>query len=98
MSGIFNYFRKRVKMMQYTYKPRGVCSRAITFELEAGIVKNVRFSGGCNGNTQGIAALVDGMPIDEVIRRLQHIDCNGKGTSCPDQLANALIQAGKSVG
>ena len=84
--------------MQYTYKPRGVCSRAITFELENGIVKNVWFSGGCNGNTQGISALVDGMPIDEVIHRLQHIDCNGKGTSCPDQLANALIQAKQQAG
>ena len=77
-------------MSQYTYTPRGVCPRQITFETEDGKVKNVRFLGGCNGNTQGIASLVEGMEIKEVINRLKGTDCGGKGTSCPDQLALAL--------
>ena len=77
--------------MQYITK--GTCSRAITFDLDGDIVKNVQFIGGCNGNTQGVATLVEGMDVHEVIRRLEGIDCNGRGTSCPDQLANALRQA-----
>lgn len=72
------------------YKPQGVCSQAIDIEVEDGIVKSVRFQGGCNGNTQGIAALVQGMPAEEVIRRLEGIKCGFKDTSCPDQLAKAL--------
>lgn len=72
------------------YKPQGVCSQAIDIEVEDGIVKSVRFQGGCNGNTQGIAALVQGMPAEEVIRRLEGIRCGFKDTSCPDQLAKAL--------
>jgi len=77
-------------MGKYTFTPRGVCSRQIAFEIEDGIVKSCHFTGGCNGNTQGIASLVQGMEIDEVIKRLKGLDCNGKGTSCPDQLAAAL--------
>lgn len=77
-------------MAKYTYEPSGVCSVQIDFEVEDGIVKNVRFTRGCNGNTQGIGALVEGMQIDEVIKRLKGTDCNGRGTSCPDQLARAL--------
>ena len=77
--------------MQYITK--GTCSRAITFDLDGDIVRNVQFIGGCNGNTQGVATLVEGMDVHEVIRRLEGIDCNGRGTSCPDQLANALRQA-----
>ncbi len=77
-------------MAEYTYTPKGVCSRQITFETDNGIVKNVKFFGGCNGNTQGIASLVEGMEIKEVIKRLKGTDCNGKRTSCPDQLAQAL--------
>ncbi len=69
---------------------RGTCSRAIDFEVENNIVKSCQFIGGCHGNTQGIASLVVGMPVDEVIERLQGIDCNGRGTSCPAQLAEAL--------
>lgn len=69
---------------------RGTCSRAIDFEVEDNIVKSCQFIGGCHGNTQGIASLVVGMPVDEVIERLQGIDCNGRGTSCPAQLAEAL--------
>lgn len=77
-------------MAKYTYEPSGVCSVQIDFEVEDGIVKNVRFTRGCNGNTQGIGALVEGMQVDEVIKRLKGTDCNGRGTSCPDQLARAL--------
>ncbi len=77
-------------MGKYTYTTRGVCSRQITFEVEDGILKNVSFLGGCNGNTQGISKLVEGMEINEVIRRLKGTDCGGKNTSCPDQLAQAL--------
>ena len=74
------------------YPTRGVCSRAIEISLEDDVVKSVQFFGGCNGNTQGIAQLVSGMKADDVIARLEGISCNGKGTSCPDQLARALRQ------
>lgn len=77
-------------MAEYSYNTRGVCSRKIDFEIEDGIVKNVRFLGGCNGNLQGIGKLVEGMKIEEVIEKLEGLNCNGKGTSCPDQLAKAL--------
>ena len=77
-------------MAKFTYQPQGVCSVQIDFEVENGIVSNVRFTRGCNGNTQGIGALVEGMQIDEVIRRLKGTNCNGRGTSCPDQLARAV--------
>ena len=77
-------------MAKFTYQPQGVCSVQIDFEVENDIVSNVRFTRGCNGNTQGIGALVEGMQIDEVIRRLKGTNCNGRGTSCPDQLARAL--------
>ena len=76
--------------MQFTYKTNGVCSRNILIEVEDGIVKNVVFSGGCNGNTQGISALVKGMKVEDVIARLENIKCGFKDTSCPDQLAKAL--------
>ena len=72
------------------YKTTGTCSSAIEFEVEDGIVKNVTFIGGCKGNTQGISALVAGMPVEEVISRLEGIKCGFKPTSCPDQLAKAL--------
>lgn len=75
------------------YTPSGVCSRSIDFDLEDGIVKNVRFTGGCSGNTQGVAALIQGMPAEEAIRRLKGIKCGYKPTSCPDQLAKALEAA-----
>ena len=71
----------------------GTCSRAIEIELEDDTVRRVAFVGGCDGNTQGVAALVRGMKIDEAIARLEGIDCHGKGTSCPDQLAKALKTA-----
>lgn len=78
--------------MQYDYKTRGTCSREISFEVEDGKVKNVQFYGGCNGNLKGIAALVEGMDIDDVIARVEGIHCGMKPTSCPDQLAQALKQ------
>ena len=76
--------------MQYEYKTKGTCSRSILFEVEEGKVKNVQFVGGCNGNLKGIAALVEGMDVADVISRVEGIRCGMKATSCPDQLANAL--------
>ena len=76
--------------MKYTYIPRGVCSRTIELDIEDGVIRGCRFLGGCNGNLQGIGRLVQGMQVDEAIARLEGIDCAGRGTSCPDQLAKAL--------
>ena len=73
-----------------TYKTKGVCSREIYFEVEDNKVKNVQFVGGCSGNTQGVARLIDGMDIDEAISRIEGIQCGFRPTSCPDQLAKAL--------
>lgn len=78
--------------MKYTYKTTGTCSVGINMEIENDVVKDVQFVGGCNGNTQGISHLVRGMKVDEVIERLKGINCNGRGTSCPDQLAKALAE------
>ena len=72
------------------YKTFGTCSRAINFEVKDGIIQSVEFVGGCDGNTQGLSRLLAGMSVDAAIDRLSGIDCNGKGTSCPDQLARAL--------
>lgn len=72
------------------YMTKGTCSRAIEFDVVDGKVTNTSFVMGCHGNTQGIAALVEGMEVEEVIKRLKGIDCGGRGTSCPDQLAKAL--------
>ena len=79
--------------MEYTYKTRGTCSREISFQVVDGKVHNVKFYGGCNGNLKGIAALVEGMNIDQVISRVEGIKCGMKATSCPDQLAKALKEA-----
>ena len=76
--------------MQYSYKTKGVCSRAIHLEVEDGIVKNVRFEGGCAGNTKGVAILAEGMMVKDVIEKLENIKCGFKNTSCPAQLAQAL--------
>ena len=76
-----------------TYTPQGVCSRQIDIELEDGVIRSIRFAGGCHGNTQGVSGLATGMRADEVIARLRGTDCKGRGTSCPDQLARALEQA-----
>lgn len=79
--------------MEYEYKTHGTCSQKINFEIRDGKVYNVSFLGGCNGNLKGIGSLVDGMEVDEVIRRVEGIRCGMKSTSCPDQLAKALKAA-----
>lgn len=79
--------------MQYSYQTKGTCSREILFEVEDGIVKNVQFIGGCNGNLKGIGSLVEGMTLEDVITRLEGTTCGPKSTSCPDQLAQALKKA-----
>lgn len=79
-------------MKKYIYKTHGTCSRQIAFETDGNTVKNVQFTFGCSGNTQGISALVENMEVDKVISLLSNIDCNGRGTSCPDQLAKALTE------
>lgn len=79
--------------MTYSYAPRGVCSSRIDLELEGDIIKSVRFTGGCNGNLQGISRLVQGMTAGEAIARLEGIRCGYKPTSCPDQLSRALREA-----
>lgn len=81
--------------MTFEYTPRGVCSRKMIIEIEDNKLVDVQIVGGCNGNLQGISALVKGMDVDEVIDRLEGISCGMKGTSCPDQLAKALIEATK---
>jgi uncharacterized protein (TIGR03905 family) len=77
-------------MEKITYIPRGVCSRKIDIEIEDGIIISAKYTGGCAGNTQGVAALIAGMSVDEAIKRLSGIRCGFKPTSCPDQLATAL--------
>lgn len=74
------------------YKTSGVCSRQISFNIENGRVYSVTFEGGCPGNTQGISRLVEGMEVQDVIKRLEGIHCGDKQTSCPDQLAKALMK------
>ena len=76
--------------MTYSYKTSGTCSTRIDFEIEDGILKNVSYTGGCNGNLQGISRLVEGMKVEEAIAKLKGIRCGFKSTSCPDQLAQAL--------
>lgn len=79
--------------MAYSYRTKGVCSRTISFDIKDGRVTDVRFDGGCNGNTQGISRLIEGMPVEEAIARMEGITCGFRGTSCPDQLAKALKEA-----
>ena len=76
--------------MTYSYKTNGTCSREIRFDVTDGVISNVEFIGGCNGNLKGIGELVKGMSIDDVIAKLENIKCGFKNTSCPAQLANAL--------
>lgn len=79
--------------MEYMYTPTGVCSKEISFTIEDGIVKDIQFTGGCNGNLQGLAALAQGLRADDLVQRLKGIRCGFKSTSCPDQLACAIQQA-----
>lgn len=74
------------------YTTQGVCSRQISFDVVDDRVVNVKFNGGCNGNTQGLSKLIEGMEVDEVIKRVEGITCGARPTSCPDQLARALKQ------
>ncbi len=76
--------------MKHLYRTKGICASSIEFEIEDGIIKNVKFNGGCNGNSKGISQLVEGMKINDVQKRLSGIQCDYKSTSCPDQLARAL--------
>ncbi len=77
-------------MDNFSYTPKGVCSRKIDIEIEDNIIKKVKFTGGCAGNTQGVASLLVGMDVNEAIERLSGIKCGFKPTSCPDQLSKAL--------
>ncbi|WP_321436992.1 TIGR03905 family TSCPD domain-containing protein [uncultured Bacteroides sp.] len=78
--------------MKSVYKTSGTCSTYIVVDVEDGILKDVSFQGGCNGNLKGICELIKGMPVDEVISKLEGISCGGRPTSCPDQLCQALRQ------
>ena len=80
-------------MEHITYKTQGTCSRQIDIDIENGVIVEAKFTGGCSGNTQGVAALVKGMTVEEAIKRLKGIHCGPRPTSCPDQLAQALEQA-----
>ncbi len=79
--------------MTYSYRPKGVCSQKIDLTIEDGVIQNVRFTGGCSGNTQGVAALCIGRKPEEVIPLIRGIRCGFKPTSCPDQLSLALEAA-----
>ena len=76
--------------MKIEFNPKGVCSRHYTIEIEDGIIKDIKIEGGCAGNLKGISNILIGMDVDHVIERFDGVDCNGKGTSCPDQIAQAL--------
>ena len=82
--------------MHFEYRPRGVCSQKISFDIEDGVVRNVSFTGGCNGNLQGIAKLAEGMAPEQLIERIEGIRCGFRPTSCPDQFAKALTEALKA--
>ena len=85
--------QKRMNRQRVTYTPTGgVCSKMMIVDSEDNVIKNVQIIGGCQGNTQGLSKLLVGMEIGEAIRRLEGIDCRERGTSCPDQLAQALKQ------
>lgn len=77
-------------ILEHKYRTKGTCSREIIVNVDGDVVKDVKFVGGCSGNTQGIASLVSGMKVSDVIKKCKGIDCAGRGTSCPDQLAKAL--------
>lgn len=84
-------------MKEFTYQPKGVCSRQLKFTVQDNKLHDVEFTGGCHGNLQGIGRLVEGMDIDEVISRVEGITCGNKSTSCPDQLAKALQEAKENM-
>ena len=75
------------------YKTKGTCSREIHYSVKDGVVERIEVIGGCNGNLKGICRLITGMPVEQVIKAFKGVDCGGRGTSCPDQIAQALEQA-----
>ena len=79
--------------MTIKYNPKGVCAREFLLDVEDGIVRSVKITGGCNGNLQGISRLIEGMKVEDIISRIEGIRCGFKNTSCPDQIAQALKQA-----
>ena len=79
--------------MKHTYTTKGTCSKQISFDLNDGIITNVSYVGGCNGNLQGVSRLVEGQKAEDVVARLKGIRCGAKPTSCPDQLAHAIEEA-----
>lgn len=81
--------------MKYTYRPRGVCAQLFEAEIENGIIKSFKTTGGCPGNSQGICKLITNMKVEDVIAKLKGIDCRGRGTSCPDQIAQFLESINK---
>lgn len=83
-------------MERISYTPKGVCSKMINVDVDDGVIKNIEFVGGCPGNTVGVSKLCVGRKVDEVIKILSGIDCRGRGTSCPDQLARALDESIKN--
>ena len=83
--------------MEFEHRNKGTCSQSVRFELEDNKVKNIKFIGGCHGNLQGICKLAEGMDADEVISRLHGIRCGMKQTSCPDQLAKAILEAKQNI-
>ena len=83
-------------MERISYIPKGVCSKMINVDVDDGVVENIEFVGGCPGNTVGVSKLCVGRKVDEVIKILSGIDCRGRGTSCPDQLARALDESIKN--
>ncbi|MDR2531611.1 MAG: TIGR03905 family TSCPD domain-containing protein [Oscillospiraceae bacterium] len=80
-------------MKTYEFKPKNICAQKITFSLEDGLISDVKFHGGCSGNAQGISNLLEGANAEEAIKRLENISCQGRGTSCPAELAKALKEA-----
>ena len=83
--------------MEYKFKPSGVCSREMIIDLDGDIIKSVKIIGGCAGNTVGVSRLIEGMKIDEAIKRLKGIPCGFRSTSCPDQLSIALQEAKNNI-
>ena len=83
--------------MHYTYQPKGVCARKIDFDISDGVVSNVQFVGGCNGNLKAISTLIEGMTADDIITKLAGNTCGNRPTSCADQLTRALAEAVESA-
>jgi uncharacterized protein (TIGR03905 family) len=83
--------------MEYRYKPQGVCSREMIINIENGIIQSVQIIGGCAGNSIGVSRLVEGMKVEDAIKKIKGIQCGYKGTSCPDQLAIALEEAMEQI-